>query len=177
MTEWVLVPVPTDDREAVVEMVSKNQKARGERSWPAPGEITTGNVIGDIVWQGVLEETLPWPAAALAQLADGRSLTAQRWTVAMDFCAKYPGERFATSDIVEKTDLALNEWRDACRKLTAHLRANYNGLPKWNREPYLGDDIWPLATASGRNLHQDPQVYFGMTEEQAKRWREVRGEI
>ncbi|WP_182066914.1 hypothetical protein, partial [Curtobacterium sp. ME12] len=75
------------------------------------------------------------------------------------------------------TDLTLNEWRDACRKLTAHLRANYEGLPKWAPEPYLGEDIWPLATASGRNLHEDPQVYFGMTEEQAKRWREVRGQI
>lgn len=50
----------------------------------------------------------------------------------MDLCAKHPGERFGTSDIVENTDLALNEWRDACRKLTAHLRANYDGLPKWH---------------------------------------------
>ncbi|MDD1386763.1 hypothetical protein [Curtobacterium poinsettiae] len=80
-------------------------------------------------------------------------------------------------DIVENTDLTLNEWRDACRKLTAHLRANYEGLPKWASQPYFGEDIWPLATASGRNLHEDPQVYFGMTEEQAKRWRDVRGQI
>lgn len=32
MTEWVLIPVPTEDHEAVVEMVSKNQKARSERT-------------------------------------------------------------------------------------------------------------------------------------------------
>lgn len=95
----------------------------------------------------------------------------------MNFCATHPGERFGTLDIVENTDPTLNEWRDACRKLTAYLRANYEGLPKWAREPYFGEDIWPLAAASGRNLHEDPQVYFGMTEEQAKRWRNVRGQI
>ncbi|WP_159574122.1 hypothetical protein [Curtobacterium sp. 18060] len=177
MTEWVLVPVPTEVHEVVMNLVSKNQKDRGERTWPAPGEISSGNVIGDIVWQGALEETEPWPTSALAQLADGRSLPAQRWTIAMDFCAKHPSERFGTSEIVENTDLTLNEWRDACRKLTAHLRANYEGLPKWTREPYLGEDIWPLATASGRNLHEDLQVYFGMAEEQAKCWRDVRGQI
>lgn len=60
-------------------------------------------------------------------------------------------------DIVENTDLTLNEWRDACRKLTAHLRANYEGLPKWARQPYFGEDIWPLATASGGTSMRIPR--------------------
>ncbi|MBT2504190.1 hypothetical protein [Curtobacterium sp. ISL-83] len=177
MTKWTFMPVPEDDRNEVSDLIVRKQKARGERPWPSPEDISKENLLGNTAWQAALNEIEPWPERSLAQLAEGASITTQRWTIAMDFCAKHPGQRFSTSEIAENTDLTVNEWRDACRKLTAHLRANYTGLPMWERGSYAGEAMWPLANASGRDLGAEPQVYWGITEEQARRWRNIRGEL
>lgn len=175
MTNWVLVPVPEQDRDEVIAMVVKNQTARNERPWPSPADISADDLVADAAWRAAVAEHPAWPKPALVRLAEGTSLTAQRWTIAMDFCAAHPGERFSTDEIVANTDLTLNEWRDACRKITAHLRANYPDIPACARGQYDGAGVWPLVTVAGRDLKTDNQLFVGMTPEQASLWLEVRG--
>ena len=174
MTNWVLVPVPEADRDDVTALVVKNQQNRGERPWPSPADLSDRDVVADAVWRAAMADHPAWPEGALAQLAEGTSKTASRWATAMDFCAVHPGERFSTEEIVANTDLTLNEWRDACRKISAHLRSNFDGLPKWERDPYAGQDVWPMVTIGGRELGVENQLFVGMTAEQASRWLDVR---
>lgn len=176
MTNWVLVPVPEQDCDEVTALVVKNQTSRNERPWPSPADISADDIVADAVWRAAVAEHPVWRKGALAQLSEGASLTAQRWTIAMDFCAVHPDERFSTEEIVANTELTLNEWRDACRKITPHLRANYQDkIPTWARGPYDGAGVWPLVTVAGRDLETDNQLYVGMTLKQATNWREIRG--
>ena len=71
-------------------------------------------------------------------------------------------------------DLTVNEWRDACRKIGTHLRANYEDVPRWEREPYRGQPMWPLVSVSGRELKVKDQLYVAITRDQAARWVKVR---
>ncbi|MCE0459689.1 hypothetical protein [Curtobacterium flaccumfaciens] len=174
MTNWVLVPVPEQDRDEVTALVVKNQRARNERPWPSPEELSAEDLVANAVWRAALTEHQAWRTAQLAQLAAGDSLTAQRWIIAIDFCAAHRGQRFSTEEIVANATLTLNEWRDACRKITAHLRANFEDLPKWSRELYTGSNFWPLVTVGGRELKTDNQLFVGVTDEQAERWLSVR---
>jgi hypothetical protein len=61
--------------------------------------------------------------------------------------------------------MGINEWRDAPRKLPQHLTAHFPA----NIE-------WPLKAVGGRELGKDDQVYWGISIEQTRRWKQVRAE-
>ncbi|WP_248581267.1 hypothetical protein [Nocardioides sp. InS609-2] len=64
--------------------------------------------------------------------------------------------------------MTVNEWRDAPRKITRHLKANYPNVPLDSH----GLHIWPLL-AKGKPGSQE--VHWAMNAEQASSWRKVRG--
>lgn len=174
VTEWVLLPVPQEDYAELKHMVEYRQQQRGESALPS-AEVLRGNELAaDMVKRAEFGGHKAWPVAALARLAAGSTFTTKRWTKVIDLCAAHPGEVFSTEEVSEKTGLSINEWRDACRKITAHLKKHYPDVPLWDRAPDVGGPMWPLVTIAGKNLKVRDQLYVGITEEQAKRWKEVR---
>lgn len=173
-TEWVLLPVPQEDYAELKHMVEYRQQQRGEVSSPSTEELRGDELAVDAVLRARFGEHKTWPASALARLAAGSTFTTQRWTKVVDLCAAHPGETFSTEEVSAKTGISINEWRDACRKIGAHLKKHYPEVPLWDRDPYAGDPMWPLVTIAGRHLKVRDQLYVGITEEQATRWKEVR---
>lgn len=108
----------------------------------------------------------------MAKLAQGPTKTTARWTLAMDECAKAPTKPFSTSQIAELTGMSINEWRDAARKFTRHLKAHYPNVPVYLGGPDKGQQIWPVLD---KNIPGSLEVDWVITQEQAKRWRHVRG--
>lgn len=117
------------------------------------------------VAQAALLDHAAWNVGALERFADSQFLTVQRWHTAMDLCAQHPNTFFATSDVVERTSLQLNEWRDAPRKISAHLAKHYPEV--------MG--TWPLVAVGGRELGTYDEVYWAMTGDVAVTWSQIRG--
>jgi hypothetical protein len=112
-----------------------------------------------------------WPSEDLRALAVGTSETAKRWALAMDACCAAVGTDhhwLSTSEVAARTGMTINEWRDAARKVTRHLKANYPNVPVGPN----GAPIWPLLAKSKPGSQQ---VHWAMSPEQANRWRTVRG--
>jgi hypothetical protein len=173
-TTWILLPVPELDLPEVKALVEKRQSERGEPLAPSTDQISGGELTVDAVRRNAFVAHSAWPTNALARLAEGNTLTTQRWAQVLDLCSTHPGDLFSTEDVVAQTDLSLNEWRDACRKITLHLKKHYTDVPLWEHEPYIGEPVWPLVTVSGRSLKVRDQLYVGITVEQAARWKRVR---
>lgn len=173
-TKWVLLPVPELDYRDLKALVERRQSERGEPSMPSTELIIGGELSVDAVRRAAFDAHQAWPATALARLAEGNTLTTHRWVQVLDLCSRHPDVLYSTADVVAQTDLSVNEWRDACRKITAHLKKHYADAPLWEQEPHVGQPVWPLVAVGGRELKVRDQLYVGITEEQAKRWREVR---
>lgn len=175
-TEWNLLPVPAPDYEELKALVETRQAERGEPIAPRAEQITSDDAAIAAVRAAAYAQHRPWPESALARLAEGASLTTQRWAKVMDLLAENPGlgNELSTSNIVAKTDLSLNEWRDACRKMRPHLEKNYPDVPIWHYGIYEGEPMWPLVAISGKSLKVYDELYVGITAEQAKRWRSIR---
>lgn len=173
-TEWVLLPVPQEDYAELRQMVEYRQLQRGEAPSPSMEELSGDDLTINMVRRVALDRHKAWPVNALQRLSEGATLTAQRWTTVMDLCAQSPEEMFSTEEVSAKTGIPINAWRDACRKVGAHLRKHYPEVPKWEHEPIAGAPMWPLVTISGRNLKVPDQLYVGITAEQANRWTSVR---
>ena len=173
-TEWVLLSVPQEDYAELKHIVEYRQQQRGATSSPSTEELRGDELAVDTVRRAAFGEHKAWPASALTRLAEGSTLTTQRWARVMDLCAQNPGVMFSTEDVSAKTGIPVNDWRDACRKIGAHLKKHYPEVPQWEREPHAGAPMWPLVTISGRHLKVPDQLYVGITAEQAERWTSVR---
>lgn len=173
-TEWVLLPVPREDYAELKHMVEYRQQQRGKAASPSSEELRGDEIAVDTVLRAAFGEHKAWPPSALARLAEGSTLTTHRWARVMDLCAEEPGATFSTEEVSTKTGIPVNEWRDACRKIGAHLKKHYPDVPLWERDPHIGEPMWPLVAISGRHLKVRDQLYVGITEEQAERWKEVR---
>lgn len=89
----------------------------------------------------------------------------------MDVCsdaAEAVDPWLSTSEVAKRSGMSINEWRDAARKITRHLKANFAGVPLDEN----GNRIWPLLA---RDKPGSAEVHWAMNTEQAKRWRQVRG--
>ena len=112
----------------------------------------------------MLAKLVPWEVSDLRRLATSDAITAMRWARALDVCAEHVGDFLSTKQVAEESGMSVNEWRDAPRKISRHLKAHYPDVP-----------AWPLAVRSGRPLGiNDDQVYWAISAEQAKRWRQAR---
>lgn len=167
--------MPEEDHDELRRTVEYRQRQRGEAVSPTKEELRGDELAVSTVRRVAFDEHKVWPLSALGRLAEGSTLTTQRWAKVMDLCAGAPeGAIFSTQEVSARTGIAVNEWRDACRKIGAHLRKHYPDVPIWDHEPYAGEPVWPLVTISGRNLKVQDQLYVGITPEQANRWRQVR---
>lgn len=176
MTEWKLLPVPAADYDELSAVVTKRQVQRGEEVAPDADVISNDDAVVDAVRAAAYSKHTAWDEVPLARIAEGRTLTTQRWTTVMDLLAKNPGpgNELSTTRIVELTDLTLNEWRDACRKIRPHLEKNYPDAPVWDYGRHAGGVMWPVVGISGKELKQYDELYVGITEEQARNWLAVR---
>ncbi|WP_143338059.1 hypothetical protein [Demequina sp. NBRC 110054] len=170
MTTWVPLLVPLEDYAELADLVAAREAHRGER----PVEVRDVAVEVDGAPRDpddvLLEHWVPWSVGDLATLAEGASKTAERWARAMDACteAVNSGHHWlSTSEVAERTGMTINEWRDAPRKITRHLRANYPNVPV-DKD---GHKVWPLLAKSKPGSQE---IHWAINGEQAKRWRAVR---
>jgi hypothetical protein len=134
----------------------------------APAAPVLSQLIND---DALLARRPLWPIDDLRVLSKGTSETAKRWTRAMDLCCEIADSGnpwLSTSEVADRTRMSLNEWRDATRKITRHLKANYPSVPLDDK----GDHVWPLLGVL-RPGYQEAR--WAMNREQAVLWRQVRG--
>lgn len=171
-TEWLLLAVPKQDYDELKHMVDFRQEQRGEAPAPSPEELRDSQLAIDAVVRAAFATHEPWPREALERLAAESTITTQRFARVMDLCAKTPGaqSRYSTEEIAEVTGMSVNEWRAACRKIRLHLEKHYPEVPRTTS----GNPEWPLVDMAGRNLGERDQLYVGITDEQARRWKQIR---
>lgn len=178
MSRWVPVLVRLEDYEEITSLVAEREAHRPEDGSQAAAHIELGGPVTLIRPSSIsdpdgeqLAAQTPWEIADLRKLAEGTSRTAQRWTKAMDVCCEVAESEYpwlGTSEIAARTGMTISEWRDAPRKMTRHLKANYPDVPVDSQ----GNQVWPLLAKSKAG---SSEVHWAMNVEQARRWRRVRG--
>lgn len=170
MTTWVPILVRLEDYGEIAALIAEREASRVQpvtRVIDTPTDAPSAILDPD---DAQLATWTPWPIEELRALAEGTSETAKRWTRAMDVCsavADTDHKWLSTSEVAARSGMSINEWRDAPRKISRHLRANYPRVPRDDR----GDHIWPLLAMGKPGSHE---VHWAMNSEQAGRWRAVR---
>lgn len=175
MAKWIPILVRLEDYAEVTSLVAKGEANRRQEGSEvvevdSPLAPPRGSAIVDPHAEQLAAWT-PWEIEDLRQLAQGTSQTAQRWTRAMDVCcavADTDNPWLGTSEVAARTGMTISEWRDAPRKMTRHLKANYPNIPVDAR----GDQVWPLLAKSKAGSNE---LHWAMNAEQARRWRAARG--
>jgi hypothetical protein len=166
VSTWIPLLVRQEDYTEFAAQVALREISR-ETTGASP-TVTLGTATGPATKESELLSTLKtWSTEALRRLAESGDAfaTAERWGKAMDVMCKHVGEFISSAQLAEEAGMSINQWRDAPRKLPAHLEKHY--------EPGIE---WPLKAVGGRELKKDDQVYWGITAEQAQRWLQVRSE-
>lgn len=160
---WVPVLVPEQDFVAVSQFVAARQAERapsGKRA--VEGEASESGADPRLTaWPA-------WPEEALQRLAQSTSVTARRWAVAMDAVAQGGQDWYTTSEVAQLSGLTVNEWRDAPRKISRHLKAHYTDVPV-----HKGSLAWPLRPWT--NPDRPTEVSWGMPPVTKQRWLQIRG--
>ena len=83
----------------------------------------------------------------------------------MDVLAEQPGERYSTTDLVERLGVARNSLRGALSALTRHVKKHYP------------NHSWPFGWVWGGHLGQgfEAEMYYWLEPETATTWKEARG--
>lgn len=167
---WIPLLVPQEDYLELAQLVADRVADRGS---PFKDTVTLSTAVtpyedvsGSIATaeQVSLSKLEPWPLKDLGRLSESTAITAQRWALAMDVCCEHVNIFLSTQEIAQEAGMTVNEWRDAPRKISRHLKANYPSVSSW-----------PLAGEAGRTLgHADDQAYWAINSEQAARWIQVR---
>lgn len=163
---WIPLLVPQEDYAELAALVLARTATRGGPDWSevAPSVVRDTRNSPDAV--DALARFRSWSVDDLRQLANSSVTTAQRWRRAMDACARHVGEFLSTRQVADATGMSVNEWRDASRKISRHLTANYPGAPGW-----------PLVIQSARQVGEsDDQAYWAITPDQAALWAQARAE-
>lgn len=171
-TSWIPLLVPKDDYMELARIVARRIEARDESAPLAEMSVSSDLDLqpsagskSDIA-SVTLMALRPWELSDLRRLASSEVPTAQRWARALDVCCDHVEVFLSTQQVATEAGMSINEWRDAPRKMTRHLKAHYPDVP-----------AWPLAVKDGRILgHAGDQVYWAVNKEQANRWRQVRKE-
>ncbi|MDP9183895.1 MAG: hypothetical protein M3P04_14110 [Actinomycetota bacterium] len=170
MSKWIPLLVRIEDYPEMAALVAEREADHPDSPaevTTSPGPVARASVDADAA---LLATWTPWSVEQLEAFSKFHSATAQRWTRAMDACCEaVSSERpwLSTAEVAARTGMDVNEWRDAARKLTRHLRANFPNVPTGPD----GEHIWPLL-ARGKAGSQE--VHWAMNPEQAHRWRQVR---
>lgn len=171
MATWIPLLVRAEDYSEFTAMVAGREADRQDGALPAVASSSVPSVAepeAPAALAVALASYPAWPEDLLRRLAAGTALTAQRWTRALDVVAASDDQTwFTTSEIAAKSGMALNEWRDAPRKLPQHLKANYPDAPRTDR----GHAAWPLLAKSITKA----EISWAMTPEAKATWRRIRG--
>lgn len=164
---WLPVLVRTEDYLAVATLIATREAQRQDGqagARPAARRSAADDEIGVAPPAEYDPEAhlVTWSVEQLKQLAESSFTTAQRWTQAIDVVAEHEGRLLSSEQVAALADMPIAAWRDAPRKIARHLQAHYK-VPGW-----------PLYGVGGRKLGLDDQVYWGISGEQAARWRQVR---
>ncbi len=164
---WLPVLVRTEDYLPVATLIATREAQRqGTHSGTAPAApraVADGQIgIAPPAEYGPEVHLVAWPVEQFTKLAESSFTTAQRWVQAIDVVAKYEGRLLSSEQVAAMAKMPIAAWRDAPRKITRHLEAHYT-VPGW-----------PLYAVGGRKLGLDDQVYWGISTEQALRWRQAR---
>lgn len=175
MSTWVPVLVRIEDYTEITTLVAKREATRDDSGpqVPLPEVRDLTSLTSPRLSHEDQELALraSWSLEDLGRLARGDTATTRRWTRAMDVCAESPQTWLTTSQIAERSGMTTNEWRDAPRKISRHLRAHYPDVPK----DQYGDAYWPLCPRS--NLPgSSGEVSWAITAEMADLWHQVRAE-
>lgn len=169
MSKWVPLLVRIEDYAELASQVAAREARRPDEAGLTP---ETRVVLAETARAATKAEELlvrlkPWGLDELRQIVVTAPTykTMARWARAMDVASEHPEEFLSTAEMASESGMSINEWRDAPRKLPQHLTAHFRA----NIE-------WPLAAVGGRELGKDDQVYWGITIDQAQRWRQVRAE-
>ncbi|MGQ0630017.1 MAG: hypothetical protein ACT4P1_03180 [Sporichthyaceae bacterium] len=175
MSKWLPLLVRIEDYAEITALIAQRETARGDEG--VRHVITTSPEVAGNLAADQEEEKLarrdPWSLEDLATLARGLTLTTARWTRAMDVCtqAREKGEIWLpTSKVAQLAGMEINEWRDAPRKISRHLKANFPNVPR----DHHGDHFWPLCPGGGDLPANGGEVWWAITAEMARRWRQVR---
>lgn len=110
---------------------------------------------------------VPWSEVELERLATSPALLAHRWRMVLDACSSRPGRFFADERIFPLTATRPEEWEETRAAMGRFLETNFPDAPGA-----------PVVVASGATLRRgDAQDWWAVTEEQADRWREIRGSL
>jgi hypothetical protein len=175
MSRWIPILVRLEDYQEITALIAEREAGRD----PSEQAIQVSDVMGPGIAstrtmtqeEAELARHKPWDEADLARLAEGRTATTQRWCRAMDVCAVKAEEWLPTSVVAERAGMTINEWRDAPRKITRHLRAHFPGVPRAQN----GEAEWPLCVGGSGIPAARGEVYWAITTEMARRWKTVRG--
>lgn len=169
MDKWIPLMVRIEDYAEFCSEVESRERERGEQSGPRQQIVAT--VSSDKCEKG-LAKLQSWSVEDLRviiEMAD-RFKTMDCWMRAMDVVSQHPGPGSfrSTSDVAEAAGMEVTKWRDAQRKI------NTDAVKK-----HFANDVGaPLRGEWGPDLGiDDKQFYWGITEEQADRWRQARGEV
>jgi len=151
------VPVPASHLQEVYSLLAELTGASAVdvaiKGSPLPGG-TVGGALGNATWT----------AAELAQLGSGTTATTKLVSRVMDVLAEQPGERYSTTDLVERLGVARNSLRGALAALTRHVKKHYP------------DHSWPFGWAWGGTLGEgfEAEMYYSLNPETAATWAEAR---
>jgi hypothetical protein len=169
VSKWIPLLVRLEDYPELASQVAAREAKRSDDVADNP---ETRVVLADSPTAATKAEVLlarlkPWSLDELRQIVVTAPTykTMARWARAMDVASDHPEEFLSTAQVASESGMSINEWRDAPRKLPQHLKAHFP----------LNID-WPLMAVGGRELGRDDQVYWGITIEQAQRWKQVRTE-
>ncbi|MFK5645127.1 hypothetical protein ACI3ET_01245 [Ornithinimicrobium sp. LYQ121] len=164
LKKWMPVLVPVEDYLSVAEFLAARL---AERSGPGNG---AGGVAGGDASTAVHPLLAAWPAWSeepLRRLSESRSLTALRWARAMDAVAQGSQDWYTTTEVAKASGLTINEWRDAPRKISRHLKVHYTDVPL-----HEGHYTWPLRPWT--NPDKPGEVSWGMAPASKERWLTIR---
>lgn len=162
--DWVPVLVRVSDYGAVTQLIAAREAERANHRGAMPqGSEVFAESGADLR----LASAPAWPEGALRRLSTSSSVTAQRWTRAMDAIAVGDADWYSTSEVAQMSGLTVNEWRDAPRKIGRHLKAHYHDAPVHD-----GTISWPLVAWS--NPAAPGEVSWGMPPVTKDRWRKIR---
>ena len=169
MSKWIPLLVRIEDYAELASQVAASEAKRPDEAARTPemrvalAETPRAATKAE-EWLARLK---PWSIKDLRQIIDTTPnyKTMARWARAMDVASNHPEEFLPTTQIASESGMTINEWRDAPRKLPQHLTAHFPA----NIE-------WPLMAVGGREFGKEDQVYWAITIDQAKRWKQARAE-
>jgi hypothetical protein len=169
-SEFHSVPVPTEDLEAVYELIAERSRARRAVSsasasgaiTPTHGGVSEGSDAKDERSEAKDEV---WTEERLARVAQGDTITTRVLTDIMDVIARDPRgtHEYNQECLVEETGHSAGRVKATFTKLTPHFRKHY------------GTDWWPIMADSGATFKPARSgMYYWMTPTITDRWKRIR---